>query len=84
MAIPAGKFVKVESAENMRSEETFTGFKDEGFEGFGISIEALGISIWVFESMCPTVFSSSLFRRVLMLIDSPLEQRECSVVVELV
>lgn len=42
------------------------------------------LKLWVFESMCPTVFSSSLFRRVLMLIDSPLEQRECSVVVELV
>lgn len=67
--------MKVESEENVRSKQSFTGFKDEGFEGFGISI-------WVFESMCPTVFSSSLFRRVLLLIDSPLEQRECSVVVE--
>jgi len=26
-----------------RSEESFTGFKEEGFEGFGISIEALGV-----------------------------------------
>lgn len=61
--------MKVESEENVRSEQSFPGFKDEGFEGFGISIEALGISIWVW-AMCPTVFSSSLFRRVLLLIDS--------------
>jgi hypothetical protein len=34
IAIP-GTFVKVESEENVRSEQSFTGFKGEGFEGFG-------------------------------------------------
>jgi len=65
-----------------RSEESFSGFKGEVFEGFGIWIEALGISIWVwvFKSMCPTEFSSSLFRRVLLLIDSTLDLSKESVV----